>query len=111
VPYIGYTFAQYWAEQNPGLIDGMIAASRAARAILASSDAEWQIVKPLTGASDDAELERLRDWYRRGIPRHWNTPERQAAGQLFELMAKIGGPELVGSISAVPAGTFWPVTW
>jgi NitT/TauT family transport system substrate-binding protein len=111
VPYIGYIFAQHWAEKNPDLIDGFITASREARAILASSDAEWQRVKPLTGASDDAELERLRDWYRRGMPRHWNEPERHAAAQLFELMAKIGGPELVGPISAVPPGTFWPVTW
>lgn len=111
VPYIGYIFAQHWAEQNPGLIDGFIAASRAARAILAASDAEWQRVKPLTGAADDAELERLRDWYRRGMPRHWGEPERHAAAQLFELMAKIGGPDLVGPISAVPTGTFWPVTW
>jgi NitT/TauT family transport system substrate-binding protein len=111
VPYIGYIFAQHWALQNPVQIDGFIAASREARAILASSDAEWQRVKPLTGAADDAELERLRDWYRKGMPTHWGEPERDAAGQLFELMAKIGGPELVGPIAAVPAGTFWPVIW
>jgi NitT/TauT family transport system substrate-binding protein len=111
VPYIGYTFAQHWAAQNPVLIDGFVAASRQARSILATSDAEWQRVKPLTGAADDSELERLRDWYRRGIPLHWGAPERQAGVQLFELLAKIGGPDLVGPISAVPPGTFWPVSW
>jgi NitT/TauT family transport system substrate-binding protein len=111
VPYIGYTFAQRWAEQNPALIDGFVAASRRARAILATSDAEWQRVKPLTGAVDDSELERLRDWYRRGIPLRWGEPERHAAVQLFALLAKSGGEDLVGPISAVPPGTFWPVTW
>jgi NitT/TauT family transport system substrate-binding protein len=111
VPYIGYTFAQHWATQNPALIDGFVAASRQARTILATSDAEWQRLKPLTGAADDAELDRLRDWYRRGIPRRWGNPERRAAGQLFELLARIGGPDLVGPISAVPPGTFWPITW
>ena len=111
VPYIGYTFSQHWAEQNPALIDGFIAASRRSRAILATSDAEWQRVKPMTGASTDAELERLRDWYRRGMPLDWGEPERHAAAQLFELLAKIGGPDLVGPISTVPSGTFWPVTW
>ena len=111
VPYIGYTFAQHWAEQNPALIDGFIAASRQARSILATSDAEWQRLKPLTGAANDSELERLRDWYRRGIPLRWGEPERRAAIQLFELLAKIGGADLVGPISAVPPGTFWPVTW
>ena len=111
VPYIGYIFARHWAEQNPALIDGFITASRAARGILAASDTEWQRIKPLTGAADDAELGRLRDWYRRGMPRHWGAPERHAAEQLFQLLAKIGGPDLVGPISAIPDGTFWSVTW
>jgi NitT/TauT family transport system substrate-binding protein len=111
VPYIGYIFAQHWAEQNADVLDRFIVASRAARTILGSSDAEWQRVRPLTGAGDDAELERLRDWYRRSVPRHWDAPERRAADQLFEVLAKIGGPDLVGPISAVPPGTFWPVTW
>jgi NitT/TauT family transport system substrate-binding protein len=111
VPYIGYTFAQRWAEQNPALIDGFITASRQARSVLATSDAEWQRLKPMTGAADDAELERLRDWYRRGIPHRWDGAERQAAGQLFDLLASIGGPDLVGPINATPSGTFWPVNW
>ena len=111
VPYIGYTFAQHWAEQNPTLIDGFVAASRKARSILATSDAEWQRVEPLMGVADDNEMLRLRDWYRHGIPRRWGEPERQAAVQLFDLLAKVGGPELVGPISAVPPGTFWPITW
>ena len=99
------------SEQNPALIDGFVAASRQARTILTTSDAEWQRIKPMTGAADDAELERLRDWYRRGIPRRWGEPERRAAAQLFDLLAKSGGPDLVGPISAVPPGTFWPITW
>jgi NitT/TauT family transport system substrate-binding protein len=111
VPYIGYTFSQRWAEQNPKLIDGFINASRQARGILATSDTEWQRMMPLTGAADTGELERLRDWYRHGIPQRWGEPERRAAGQLFDLLARIGGPDLVGPISAIPAGTFWPVSW
>ena len=111
VPYIGYTFADHWATRNPALIDGFVAASRRARSILMTSDAEWQRVKPLTGATDDAELERLRDWYRHGIPLRWGDPERRAAAQLFDLLARIGGQDLVGPISAVPPGTFWPITW
>jgi NitT/TauT family transport system substrate-binding protein len=111
VPYIGYTFSERWAQQNPALIDGFVAASRQARALLANSDAEWQRLMPITGAADAAELERLRDWYRRGIPQNWGDAERVAAGQLFEFMAKLGGPDLVGGLNAVPPGTFWPITW
>jgi NitT/TauT family transport system substrate-binding protein len=111
VPYIGYTFAQRWAERNAPLIDGFVAASRQARSILATSDDEWQRLQPLTGAADKGELVSLRDWYRSGIPLHWGSPEREAAVQLFDILAKIGGPELIGPINAVPPGTFWPVTW
>jgi NitT/TauT family transport system substrate-binding protein len=111
VPYIGYTFSERWADRNPALISGFLTASDQARGVLAASDAEWQQVKPLTGATNEAELERLRDWYRHGIPRNWGEAERGAAAQLFELLAKIGGQDLVGPISAVPSGTFWPVSW
>src|SRR5262249_12872078 len=61
VPYIGYAFSQHWAEQNQVIIAGLISASRQARGILASSDAEWSRIMPLTGAADTGELERLRD--------------------------------------------------
>jgi NitT/TauT family transport system substrate-binding protein len=111
VPYIGYTFAERWAGQNPAQIDGLVTASRQARSMLLTSDAEWQRVRPLTGAADDAELERLRDWYRHGIPVRWGDPERRAAAQLFDLLAKVGGQDLVGPIRAVPSGTFWRITW
>jgi NitT/TauT family transport system substrate-binding protein len=111
VPYIGYTFSQHWAERDPALIDGFVAACRQARTILATSDAEWQSIKPVTAAADDAELVRLRDWYRRGIPWNWDQAERNAAAQLFDLLAKIGGPDLVGPITALPPGIFWPITW
>ena len=111
VPYIGYTFAQHWAEQDAALIDAFVAASRHARRILATSDAEWQRIAPQMGATASSEVVRLRDWYRRGIPVRWGEAERRAAAQLFTILAKIGGPELVGPISAIPPGTFWPVTW
>jgi NitT/TauT family transport system substrate-binding protein len=111
VPYIGYVFSQAWAMQNQALVDGFVAASRKALTILAISDEEWQRLKPLTGAADDAELMHLRDWFRRGIPRQWDTPERDAASRLFDLLADTGGPDLVGPIRAIPAGTFWPITW
>jgi NitT/TauT family transport system substrate-binding protein len=110
-PYIGYTFSERWAAQNKETVERFLTASRQARAILATSDAEWQRLRPLTGAADDAELVRLRDWYRRGIPRRWGDTERQAAVQLFDLLATTGGPDLVGPIRAIPSGTFWPVTW
>lgn len=111
VPYLGYTFSTAWAERNPETLAGFLAASRQARGILARSDDEWRRLRKLTGAADDAELLKLRDWYRAGIPRNWQTDERDAAAKLFALLVRIGGPALVGPIDRIPPGTFWPSTW
>jgi NitT/TauT family transport system substrate-binding protein len=111
VPYLGYTFSAAWAARNPETLAGFLAASRQARDILARSDNEWRRLAPLTGASGEAELIKLRDWYRAGMPRKWGAGERDAAAKLFALLARIGGPALVGPIDAIPPGTFWPSTW
>ncbi|HEY1431840.1 MAG TPA: ABC transporter substrate-binding protein, partial [Stellaceae bacterium] len=71
LPLTGYVVSERWAMQNQAALDGFIEASRAANAILAASDAEWERIAPLTGAADVAELIKLRDAYRDGIPHHW----------------------------------------
>lgn len=111
VPYLGYTFSTAWAQRNSETLARFLAASRQARGILARSDDEWRRIAPLTGAADDFELIKLRDWYRTGMPRRWRTAERDAASKLYALLARIGGPELVGPAASVPPGTFWPIEW
>ena len=108
VPVIGYVFSEAWAGRNRPALDGFLAASGRARAVLAESDAEWQRLMPLTGATSQAELDRLKALYRAGIPRRWGEAERQAAAQLFAVLARIGGRELVGSVGTLAEGTFWP---
>jgi NitT/TauT family transport system substrate-binding protein len=109
VPIVGYVFSERWAEANRAGLDGFLAATRQARAVLAQSEVEWQRLAPLTGAADAAELAQLAAWYRRGIPQHWGDTERQAAEQLYQLLAEIGGPALVGSDTDLAPGTFWPI--
>ena len=107
VPITGYVFSEKWAGRNRELVTAFFAAARQARELLATSDAEWETLRPLTGAASDAELEQLRDYYRRGIPRRWGPAEQQAAGELYAILAKIGGPALVGPATALAPGTFW----
>jgi len=111
VPMIGYVFSAGWAEKNRTAIDGFLAASRRSRALLDNSDDEWRRLKPLTGAADDAELEQLKNAYRRGIVHHWGDMERTAAAELYRIMEEIGGTALVGPSTAMPPGTFWPDTF
>ena len=106
LPLTGYVVSTRWAGENQTALDGFIGASRAANEILATSDAEWERIAPLTGAADAAELIKLRDAYRDGIPRRWSAPERDSAGRLYALLAEIGGTALVGSSPVLVPGTF-----
>ncbi|UKJ71974.1 ABC transporter substrate-binding protein [Azospirillum brasilense] len=108
VPAVGFVFHEGWARTNPAALDAFVAASRKAKAIMAQSDAEWDRLRPLMKAEDEATWAALRDQFRAGIPQRWTEEEREAAAKLYGLMAKLGGRELVGNAMALPNGTFWP---
>ncbi|MGY0776661.1 ABC transporter substrate-binding protein [Azospirillum argentinense] len=108
VPAVGFVFHEGWAKANPAALDALIAASRKAKTIMAQSDAEWDRLRPLMKAEDEATWAALRDQFRAGIPNRWTEEEREAAAKLYGLMAKLGGRELVGNAMALPDGTFWP---
>ena len=65
---VGYLFDEGWAEENPELAQGFVAASREAKALLARDDAAWERVRPIMNAEDDAAFETLVRRYREGIP-------------------------------------------
>ena len=106
LPLTGYVVSAPWAMENQVALNGFLDAGRAANAILADSDAEWERIASLTGAADAAELIKLRDAYRDGIPRRWGAAEREAAVRLYKLLAEIGGTTLVGSSPDLAPGTF-----
>ncbi len=107
IPFVGYVFSATWARSNAPALAGLLAASHAARELLASSDDEWTALAPVTGAANPAELARLRDAYRAGIVRDWGDAEKEAAARLYAIMAEIGGAALVGQAKTIPPGTFW----
>ncbi len=107
LPMVGYVFSERWAKANAAALGAFLAAAQQARGILAGSDAEWQRLAPITGAADAAELLRLRDWYRSGIPGPFGAAEQASAARLFSILAEIGGPDLVGSATRLPPGVFW----
>jgi NitT/TauT family transport system substrate-binding protein len=106
VPMVGYVVAERWAAGHRPLLAGFVRASRRAEEILAASDEEWTRIAPRTGAHDAAELAKLRDAYRAGIPRHWGDAERHDAERLYGLLAKTGGEALTGPAEMLQPGTF-----
>src|ERR1700761_3176494 len=93
---VGYVFDEGWSKAHPDLLARFIAITRAAREMLATSDAEWETIKPLTGATDSTTLQAYRDRYRQGIPRRPVADEEADARILYRVLAEVGGTALVG---------------
>ena len=104
---IGYVFDEAWGNAHPDLLSRFIATARKAKEILASSDAEWDRIQSLTGATDAATLHAYRDRYREGIPRRSIAEEENDARVLYRVLAKIGGRDLVGPAPQLDPGTFY----
>ena len=107
LPMLGWVFSAGWAGRQRTGVTGFLAASAEARAILGRSDAEWRRIAPLTGAGSEAELARLRAWYRSGIPGPARAGQERGAGRLYDILAATGGPALVGRAEHLAPGTFW----
>ena len=107
VALIGWVFADDWANSNAPLLRAFLQATRAAKNRLATSDAEWQRLAGKTRALDENMLIALRDAYRAGIPTGFDESHRQAAADLYRILAQAGGERLVGNVRELPAGVFW----
>ena len=104
---VGYVFDEGWANSHAELVARFIAMTRKAKEILSSSDAEWDNMQSLIGATDAATLRVYRDRYREGIPRRPISEEEQDAHILYRVLSKIGGRDLVGGAPQLDPGTFY----
>ncbi|SFJ45583.1 NitT/TauT family transport system substrate-binding protein [Phyllobacterium sp. CL33Tsu] len=103
---IGYIFHEKWAKAHPQALAGFIAASRDAKALLATSDEDWRRLAPVVKA-EGRELDVLRDRYREGIPDDSVEEQQADATKLYSVLAELGGPRLVGPAKTLAPGTFW----
>jgi NitT/TauT family transport system substrate-binding protein len=111
VAMVGYVFDETWAQKNPKAINGFLRAAAKANELLATSDAEWDRLKPLMGAKDpsftEKTFEALRRRYREGIPERPIASEEIDAKVLYQFLRELGGTKLVGSGTELAPGTFW----
>ncbi len=110
MPLLGWVFSERWAEAHPLALKGYLAAAAAARQLLANSPAEWQAIRAMTGAADDATLEKLRAAYRRGIitsPPAAAAALRGEAQRMVGLLTQLGDGAEAPPGGTVPPGTFF----
>ena len=111
VSMVGYVFNANWADKNLEAIQGFISAAAKANELLATSDAEWDRLKPLMSENDpsftEATFEALRRRYREGIPERSSSADEADAKVLFQFLRELGGKKLVGPGTELAPGTFW----
>jgi NitT/TauT family transport system substrate-binding protein len=107
VAILGYVFDGAWAARNRPALDRFLDASRQAKDILASSDAEWRRLAPRIGVNDASALAILRERYSEGIPRRRIADEEADGRALYRILADIGGTDLVGPGKELDPGSFY----
>jgi NitT/TauT family transport system substrate-binding protein len=107
VALLGYVFDGAWAARNRSALDRFLAASGAAKDILAASDMEWQRLAPRIGVSDAGALAILRQRYSEGIPRRPVADEAADGHALYKILADIGGADLVGPGRELDPASFY----
>ena len=104
-PLTGYVARGETLRESPALIEGLAADSRDAKALMASDDAAWDRLGERMKAANDAEFEALKAGFKEGIPEPGPVDEA-AADRMLELMAEIGGSDVVGPVTDPPDGLF-----
>ena len=104
-PLLGYVIKGAYLRENPQVVEGLANASRAAKDLLASDEAAWDRIRERMNASNDAQFEALKAGYRAGIPAAGPVDE-EAAGRMLQLMAELGGEDLLGGATELPEGLF-----
>ncbi len=111
VSMVGYVFSEDWAKENLDGVQGFLRAAAKADELLATSDEEWDRLKPLMGENDptfnDATFEALRRRYREGIPERSVAENEADAKVLYQFLRELGGEKLVGPGTELAPGTFW----
>jgi NitT/TauT family transport system substrate-binding protein len=105
-PLLGYVVHGEMLRDHPDLVAGLAKASRAAKDILQNDDTAWDALRDQMNAKSDAQFEALKAGFRAGIPAEGPVDEA-AAAKMLEIMATLGGEELVGKMSSLPSGLFY----
>jgi NitT/TauT family transport system substrate-binding protein len=103
----GYVFPESFATAHKDTIERFLSVVRQANDILLNSDPEWDALRPLMRAEDDATFLAFRQRTRQGLPRRSAGAEETDARALFKVLAEIAGPGLVGPGRELDPGLYY----
>lgn len=106
-PLVGFVWHEDTMEEKREAVIRFFRAVDEANTILASSDAAWERLRPSMQLGTEAEFIPLRDAFRAGIPDKWGKAQLDATRHLFDVLAEMGGEELLGPATRFDPALFW----
>ena len=103
IAFVGFLFMDP-AKQE--VLEGFAKAVRQAETVLADQPDAWTQVRPLMAAKDEATFAALKQAFVDGIPHKPRADEIKDAQDFFAVVAKLGGPALVGTATSLPASLY-----
>jgi NitT/TauT family transport system substrate-binding protein len=103
----GYVFSQDFGAKNADRLKRFFAMMTKAKKLIADNDEAFAKIAPMTGVSDPKTLAILRDYYRRGVPTATLAQYQADAAAMYKVLAKVGGPRLVGNATELDPGVFY----
>jgi NitT/TauT family transport system substrate-binding protein len=107
VAMVGYVFSESLAQRSQNTLARFFRIAREARETLVHSDADWAEIGRRAGVETGAELALYRRTYVEGIPGRSIDAEFADASALYRVLAKTGGPDLVGPAAELDPATYY----
>ena len=107
LPLIGYVFKEDLLINDQDLVKKFLKATNLSRKILEESDEEWNRIMKMTGAKDKEMLIKIRDGFRKGIPKSDIETLNTNIIKAYDILREIGGKKLVGEGKHLAEGTIW----
>jgi NitT/TauT family transport system substrate-binding protein len=103
VAIVGYVFH---ADADHDRLAAFGKAVHRTQAFLSTKPEAWAALRPMMKAPDDATFEALKAAYLQGIPHKPRAAEIADAQAFFDLIVQLGGADLVGSATSLPANLY-----
>jgi len=107
VAMVGYVFSEEFAQNHAPALARFFEAAARAKEILVQSGTDWEKIGQRIGITEKAELALYRQTYTDGIPRRSVAQEAADAQELYRILAKIAGPDIIGNATELDEGTFY----
>lgn len=108
-PMVGWVFSEKWAQAHRDALLQFLDAVTETNNVLRNDDGEWQRLRPLMKADNDADFIALREAYRAGVVPSELKIDLPILRKLYALLAAEGGEELVGKGKTLDPQTFFGV--